>query len=430
MFSDVKRVDSRTYTFRMSPFHVTYANTLRRAMLVNVETIAFNSDMTDKGTTSDVVIVKNDTPMTNEMLADRVGLIPIHVRDPLNWDADRYIFTLNVTNNGETTIDVTASDFVVKEVREDMDEPVVVDTAQFFPPNPITKDTCLLAILKPKGIGQADGESISLTAKATIGNGRKHARHIPVSQCTYSYTRDTDPERVKEFFEKWLVKQKKINPRELEADGERKATLEREFNTMEVARCFVVDERGEPSSFDFVVESVGVLEVPYILRRACDVIESICIRYSNIAKGDIPDELTIQPADGNILGFDFLFKGHDHTLGNLIQTWIVDELITKRKDTRVNFAGYKVPHPLRDEMVIRIGVTDGQEATARAVLEEAARGCAAIFQNVRDEWMRLHGKTVTSTAAVIPGTADMIPQRKTLRIVRSAAPAAPAAPAE
>jgi DNA-directed RNA polymerase subunit L len=415
MFSDVKRIDSRTYTFRMSPFHVTYANTLRRVILANVETVAFNADMTDRGTTTDVVITKNDTPMTNEMLADRAGLVPLNVKDPLNWNPDKYVFSLNVQNDGDAVRDVVAGDFVVKEVREDADEPVEVDTAQFFPPNPVTKDTCLLAVLKPKGIGQAEGERIELTAKATVGNGRKHARYIPVSQCTYTYTRDTDPVRIKDYFEKWLVKHKKINPRDLEANEEKKSALEREFATMEIARCFMVDERGEPNSFDFVVESVGVLEVPYIIRRACDIVEGMCLRYSNISKGDIPEEITIQPADSSILGFDFLMKGHDHTFGNLIQTWIVEELILKRKDTRVNYAGYKVPHPLRDEMVIRVGVTDGKEATARAVLEEAVRGCAAIFQGVRDEWMRATG-TGAAPAATIP--------RKTLRVMRPGSAAA------
>jgi DNA-directed RNA polymerase subunit L len=387
MFSDIKRVDSRTYTFRMAPFNVTYANTLRRVIIANVETVAFNSDMTERGTTSDVVITKNDTPMTNEMLADRIGLLPLHVKDPLNWDPDRYVFKLKVRNDNESIMDVVAGDFKVSEMKEEYDEPMEVATDLFFEPDPITKDTCLLAVLKPKGIGEESGEEIEITAKAIVGNGRKHARWMPVSQCTYSYTRDTDEGRLKTFFDAWLVKHKKINPGELEKNPEKKAVMLREFNTMEVARCFVVDERGEPNSFDFVIESVGVLDVPYIVRRACDIIEGMCVRYSNLAKGDIPEEITIEHADGNIIGFDFIIKGHDHTLGNLIQTWIVDELIVKKKDSRVNFAGYKVPHPLRDEMVLRIGVPDGQEATARAVFEEAARGCADVFRAVKEQWV-------------------------------------------
>lgn len=386
----------------MEPFHVTYANTLRRAIIANVETVAFNADMTEAGTTSDVIIEKNDTPMTNEMLADRVGLLPLHVTQPLTWNPDKYLFSLDVTNTSEGLRDVVAADFVVKEVVEGEDEPRAVDSATFFVPDKVTRDTCLLAVLKPQGVGQPDGETVRLKARATVGNGRKHARYIPVSQCTYTYTRDTDPARMKASYENWLVKYKKINPKELEEGGDRSAALQREFNTMEAARCYIVDERGEPISFDFFVESVGVLGVPYIVQRACDVVEGMCLRYSNIGTGDVPDDVTIQPADASILGFDFVMKGHDHTFGNLIQTWIVEELITRAKDGRVTFAGYKVPHPLRDEMVLRIGVADGKEDTARAVLQDAARGCAAIFGKVRQEWMKGVGLGAGVPDAAVP----------------------------
>ena len=76
-FTNVKKSNfDRTYTFTLSPLHVTYANTLRRLILTGVETIAFRSDMTTLGTTTDVLVKRNDTPMTNEMLADRIGGIP------------------------------------------------------------------------------------------------------------------------------------------------------------------------------------------------------------------------------------------------------------------------------------------------------------------------------------------------------------------
>ena len=64
-FDNLRKIDSRAYSFTLSPVHVTYANTLRRLILTGVETIAFRSDMTSTGSTSDVVIKRNDTPMTN-----------------------------------------------------------------------------------------------------------------------------------------------------------------------------------------------------------------------------------------------------------------------------------------------------------------------------------------------------------------------------
>jgi len=76
----------------MNPTIVGYANTLRRTMITDVETVAFRADISETGTTGDVVITSNSTPMSNEMLAHRISLIPIHVIRPLEWDPEAYSF--------------------------------------------------------------------------------------------------------------------------------------------------------------------------------------------------------------------------------------------------------------------------------------------------------------------------------------------------
>ena len=88
-FQNVRQIAPTTYTFTLTPTHVTYANTLRRLMMTGVETVAFRADMTSTGTTTDVMIRENTTPMTNEMLAHRIGLLPIAVSEPMKWNADR-----------------------------------------------------------------------------------------------------------------------------------------------------------------------------------------------------------------------------------------------------------------------------------------------------------------------------------------------------
>ena len=115
-FTDLKKIDYRTSTFTLSPIHVTYANTLRRLILTGVETVAFRSDMTSTGSTTDVLVKRNDTPMTNEMLADRIGLIPIHITQPTTWNSEQYLFTLNAAGKSDNTTYVTASNFVVKHL--------------------------------------------------------------------------------------------------------------------------------------------------------------------------------------------------------------------------------------------------------------------------------------------------------------------------
>jgi DNA-directed RNA polymerase subunit L len=246
----------------------------------------------------------------------------------------------------------------------------------------------LIATLAPgTGVNQ---QGIEILAMATKGTGREHARFSPVSQCSYEYTLDRDPERISEMFTAWMQSAKKVGA--IDKTSERYAELQREFNTMQIKRCFRINEKGEPDSFDFTVESVGILDVEYIVERACEVGENICLRYVNIDKiMDTLDDLTITPADTRIIGFDFLFRGHDHTLGNLLQTWMSENLMADNPNAEVHitYVGYSVPHPLRDEMVLRVGVADAKEATARLAVATAARGCRALFEQMRHAWKQV-----------------------------------------
>jgi DNA-directed RNA polymerase subunit L len=429
MFENIVREGNIT-TFRLTPIHVTYANTLRRVILTGVETVAFRADMKEDGSTSDVVIEKNDTAMTNEMLADRIGLLPLDIKDPLHWKADKYTFKLDVTNTGDKPLDVVSANFKVFENRDDSDEPVEVNSDRFFPPNPITKDTHLIAILRPKGLGGTQGETITLSARATIGKGRQHARYIPISQCSYIYTLDDNEEKIKTAFNKWLISQKNLDPNTL-ADDKKQVYL-REFNTMEIQRCYRVNEKGEPNSFDFTIETIGPLSVAYIVMRACDVIESMCNRYTTFNIGELPTKVRIQPAEGRVIGQDVIFEEQDHTLGNLLQTWIVENMVLKEHSSgiKVTFAGYKVPHPLVDEMVLRIcaldrtGVPDKSEDTVREVIALAAKGCIQIFAAIKEDWTTKTGahvavpsykvsvKPTSGTAAVSAKSKTAIPVTK------------------
>jgi hypothetical protein len=57
-------------------------------------------------------------------------------------------------------------------------------------------------------------------------------------------------------------------------------------------------------------------------------------------------------------------------------------------DGMLTFAGYKVPHPLRDEMVLRIGVEDASEDKAREAIAEAAKALADMFTEWTADWQR------------------------------------------
>lgn len=383
VFKDLVRENANTIRFRLDPTNVGYANTLRRTMITDVETVGFASDIAENGSTGDVQISKNSTPMSNEMLAHRIGLLPIHVKKPLEWVPSEYTFKLDITNDSTDARDVVAADIQVFKNRGPEEDPLPVPSVQFFHPDPVTHDTALLTVLKGR-VGTQEPESLSFVATATVGTGRQNARYMPVtSRCSYGYSLDDSAERKKEMFTKWLSTHKKVSPTELESNAVRKGELEREFATMEVQRCYKMDERGEPYSFDFIVESVGVLDPIYIVARALDVLQKKLLKYASIDSGDLPEGLKTVPADARMKGFDFIFQNEDHTLGNLLQTWMEQNVVDSGE---ITFVGYKVPHPLRDEMVLRVGVESGLDTTARAAVAKAARECAQMFKNWSGQW--------------------------------------------
>ena len=355
--------------------------------------MAFRSDILEDGSTSDVKITKNSTPMSNEMLSHRIGLIPIHVSNPMEWNPEDYTFKMNVVNDSPDSRDVTASDIQVLKNRGAEEDPLPIPSGELFHLDPVSQETALIAVLKGHVVNQ-EPESLVFEGKATVGVGRENSQFIPVSQCSYRYTPDDDPQRKKEFFENWLNVHKKVAPAELEANLSRKKELEREFATMEVARCFLADEKGEPYSFDFVVESVGVLDPYYIVSRAIQVIQEKVTRYASIDTGDLPDNIKIRPADARMKGFDFVFGGEDHTLGNLLQTWMDKNLMDSGE---ITFVAYKVPHPLKDEMLLRVGVEDGKESSAREAIVKAARGLAQMFKGWGADWAANGGTAAAPT---------------------------------
>jgi DNA-directed RNA polymerase subunit D len=436
-FDDVQVNSLKTRcTFRLSPIHVAYANTLRRIIMTGVETIGFRAEMTSKGTTTDVAVKTNDTPMTNEMLAHRIGLLPIHVRNPIDFECEKYTFTLSVAADADKVRHVTCADFKVTKDRGEGLEPDELDPFEFFKPHPITKETCLIATLMP---GAA---KIELTAKPSKGTGREHARFQPTSLCAYTYTKDTDEEKIQAHFEAWLREAKKVEGLTAESDKPKYDMYMREFNTMEAARVFVTDEAGNPNSFDFRLESVGVLDVPAIVSRACDIGIAMVGKYTTLGTTTdpkaFPDDLEIVPTRSRILGaFDFLLKGHDHTLGNLLQTWLSEHSMNAlpvaatataaaappsslaaveeeqaeqagqaggaRSSTLVpiTYVGYEIPHPLRDEMVLRIAVESGKQMDAQKAFAQACSGCAAIFTDMRNAWNRVVNPSMVSAAAAL-----------------------------
>ena len=376
-------------TFRLTNINTTIANTLRRAILTLTPSVGFRTEPYEK---SDVLITTNTTSLVNEMLAHRIGMIPIKA-DPATFKPELYEFTLDMRNDSKEILDVRAGNIQVfmKNPENPLDAPTKLNSADYFPPDPVTGDTILITRLLPQWNPTAAKHQLSFKARASISTGTENIRWSPVCQASYEYTQDKDPEHINAVFNGWLATIKKITDPSTLAE-EKKAELMREFMTMEIQRCYMKNERGEPYDFTFHVESIGVLRIKDIVQMA--IVKSIDLlnKYTEVDT-ILPETVRIQEGDSRFSTVEVWFTNEGHTLGNLLETYIVENHIDGAMEPKSTYAGYKVPHPLRPEMFIRIGLEDTaninfetQSQTARLMVANACKNLKTQFQELLDGW--------------------------------------------
>lgn len=384
-------------TFKLTGTNMTVANTLRRCVLSETRSVGFRADLTNAADPG-VEIKKNTSVIFNEMLAHRLTLLPLGVVRIDEFDPERYEFVLRVKNEERGPIGtaavrhVRAGDFILRERQEsgDYEDLPAAATQAMFPPDPITKETALLVTLRPQWNPEQPAEEIDLKTRAVIGTGREFMGFCPVAQCAFGNTPDTDPVRQEQFFNEWLGAYKKVaDPTTLPPEAVEK--FRAEWRTMAAQRCFLVDERGEPNSFDFVVESVGVRPVKDIVAEGIQAVVKLVDPYT-VAEAPAEEVgIRTQPVDSRMNGIDVIFEGHEHTLGCLLQAMITEiYLDSDAPDSPITYAGYKVRHPLKREVTLRLGIREGVAAdpatVARTVIAEAAKRARAIFEELGRSW--------------------------------------------
>ena len=390
-------------SFRVSPIHVTVANTLRRQILAAIPTVGFKTEPPEA---SDVFIEANTTPLVNEMLMHRIGMIPIAVTDPTTFAVDEYEFRLAVENVGKTPVNVTANDFTVVKRSIDDAKEEILPTKNFFPVDPITKENALITVLRPQYNMDSPTEKLVIRAKASVATGRQNMRYSAVAQCSYEYTTDKNPKRQNDMFQKWMATSKKV-PDPAAVAPERLQELRREFETLEIQRCYLQNEKGEPYDFIFHIESVGILSVPIIIERGLKACEDIVSPYTTLDV-ELTPNIVIAKAARRMEGFELVFQNEEHTLGNLLQTFLVERHVEGEEQPRLSYAAYKVPHPLRQEMVLVVAAVDGEEASVRKAI---ANVCIFLKQYFNEAMMKWQGtpKGLPDELAPVPVQETVVP---------------------
>ena len=163
---DVKLVSKEhdTVRFVLSDVSHAFANALRRIILSEVPVMAID----------DVMILENNSVMYDEILAHRLGLIPITTDQTYNLPEE-------CTCKSELGCEKCRASFSLEIEASDPVE--VVYSSHLKPENPDVKPVSdKIPIVK-----LTRGQRLKLEAYARLGRGKLHAKWQPASACTYSY---------------------------------------------------------------------------------------------------------------------------------------------------------------------------------------------------------------------------------------------------
>ena len=161
MYVTIKNSTEDTIEFLVTGMSIYLANALRRVMIAEVPTWAIDI----------VQFEKNTTVLVDEMIAHRLGLIPLtSSTDPVDEDeipVQEVSFTLDLTAGTDP-----------EEWMSEQLEPDNVDVVSAIDGIPIVK--------------AARQQRLKLTAIAKKGTGKEHSKWSPVSTCFY----ETVPEGI------------------------------------------------------------------------------------------------------------------------------------------------------------------------------------------------------------------------------------------
>lgn len=291
--------------FELHDANTSVANSLRRVIIGEVPTIAIEF----------VEIEVNTTPLNDEFIAHRLGLVPLKstVAKELNSpyeagddDVDEIEFILDVTCTQDQTIDVTSADLQL-----DPDHPDVFPIGHpgFLADGVNNRPVVITKMRK--------GMELKLKAIAVKGIGKDHAKWSPVSTARFCYVPEIeiDPTLAEQLTE--AEKREFINscptgrcPFTINHAGQLEVTNP-EVYPFDGECLLKAEELGKPGlvkictrqdMFVFKVESTGVLTAGQIVYDAVEVLVRKLRNLQKALAGD--DQPLVNDPSQELIGAD------------------------------------------------------------------------------------------------------------------------------
>lgn len=179
----IESLTDSTIKFRLKGVPLSYANTLRRIIICEVPTMAIEF----------VNIKENTSPLHDEFLAHRLGLIPLYSNTvenfnyPLECTCQDSIeicpvcsvkFSLKIKNTTKDIYEVTTEHLVQESISKEYQKAVL--PVKYFLPNGKEEKHVLLMKL-------GKNQELDIECIAKKGQGKEHAKWSPVCVCSMKY---------------------------------------------------------------------------------------------------------------------------------------------------------------------------------------------------------------------------------------------------
>eukprot|EP00128_Syssomonas_multiformis_P006627 Colp12_sorted_trinity150504_noHs@34397 len=280
---DIIKMNDEVMEFDMVGIDAAIANAFRRILLAEVPTMAIEQ----------VYIMNNTSIIPDEILAHRLGLIPIYA-DPRKFeykgtdnatDLNTVVFKLNVKcernpNAPDNATDPEEMYLNSKVYSGDLVWEPQGEQEELFADDPIrpVHNDILIAKLRP-------GQEIAIEMHCEKGIGKTHAKWSPVGTASYRLlpevvltreVRGEEADKLAQCFSPGVIKvEGKGESRKAVVANARKETMSREvFRHPELADA--VKLLRVRDHFIFTVESVGQLPAPVLVQEAIKVLIDKC----------------------------------------------------------------------------------------------------------------------------------------------------------
>jgi len=352
-------------TFTLMGVDLSVANAVRRTLLTDIPLVVFRTSPHEENKAK---IEINTSRMNNEIIKQRMGCIPIYIKD-LSFPVDQYVVEVDVKNDTDEIIFVTTEDFKVKNV---MNEKYVTpqEKTNMFPPDLLTGDYIDLIRLRPKLIPEGNGEHIKFICGLSIGKAKENSMFNVVTTCSYGFT----PDKIK-LNELWTQRAQEL---ESSQPNEDIAFLKRDFDFIEGQRNYI------QNSYDFIVESNRIYTNYELVGLACNIInKKLDTILDQMANHDIIKPIT----DAMNNSFELYLENEDYTIGKLLEKGLYYAYFENEKV--LNYIAFKKKHPHDDDSYIKMAFIDVNDS--RVVSSYIAHVCKSLkttIENVKLQIIR------------------------------------------